>query len=555
MRTTILALTAATLLASAPAFALDQALQSAVSAPTRSAANTARDGARHPGEELAFFGVTPSATVVELWPGDSGYWTQILAPLLHDHGTLIEANGSPTGGDVDRFFVESAPFKAMLAANPAVYGKVRTAMFGGRDLTLAPAGSVDVVLTFRNLHNWMEEGETDSLLAAIHTALKPGGILGVEDHRANTKSPQDPKAKNGYVRQDYAIATIERAGFKLVGTSEMDANPRDTADWPKGVWTLPPTYELKDVDRAKYQAIGEADNFVLKFREAVALRSPDPTSGDRTATAESKVFCFFSSEEKALLSFPTPRNTPAMQIDRGDGTKLAYTLTPGRQPTLVFLPGFMSDMAGEKATMLAAHAEALGHACLLVDYSGHGRSGGQFIAGTIGRWTEDALFLIDRLTEGPIVLVGSSMGGWIALLVARARPDRMAGLLGIAAAPDFTETLMWAALDAPARARLMEDGLLRVPSAYGGEQIITRALIEDGRNHLLLGAPIGITCPIRLLHGQRDPDVPWHTALQVAERLEGADVQVTLVKDGAHRLSRAGDLALIRALAKGLLGK
>ena len=238
-----------------------------------------------------------------------------------------------------------------------------------------------------------------------------------------------------------------------------------------------------------------------------------------------------------------------MHLDRGDGVQLAYTLTPGRQPTLVFLPGFMSDMAGEKATMLAAHASELGHASLRLDYSGHGTSGGQFVHGTIGRWTEDALFLIDNVTEGPIVLVGSSMGGWIALLVARARPDRVVALIGVAAAPDFTETLMWAGMDEAARATLLQHGLLRVPSAYGGEQIITRALIEDGRDHLLLGGPIPITCPVRLLHGQQDADVPWQTALQIADRLESADVQVTLVKDAGHRLSREGDLAVLRDLA------
>ncbi len=252
--------------ACAPAFAMDQTLQNAVAAPTRSAKFTARDGARHPAEELAFFGVTPHATVVEIWPG-GGYWTQILAPLLHDHGTYVAAGGSASGGKVDQFFQVSDAFKQMLQADPAVYGNVKLAAFGGHDLTLSPPGSVDVVLTFRNLHNWMAEGETDSLLAAIHTALKPGGILGIEDHRANTRSPQDPKAENGYVRQDYAIALVEHAGFKLIGSSEMDANPRDTADWPKGVWTLPPTYALKDVDRAKYAAVGEADNFVLKFEK------------------------------------------------------------------------------------------------------------------------------------------------------------------------------------------------------------------------------------------------------------------------------------------------
>ena len=203
---------------------------------------------------------------MEIWPG-GGYWTQILAPLLHDHGTYIAATGSPDGDQPEAFFKLTDAYRQMLASDPAIYGHVRLAKFGAHDTDVAPPGSVDVVLTFRNLHNWIAEGHTDALLAAIHTALKPGGILGIEDHRANTSAPQDPKAANGYVRQDYAIALVERAGFKLAGTSEIDANPRDTADWPKGVWTLPPTLALGQVDRAKYTAIGEADNFVLKFQK------------------------------------------------------------------------------------------------------------------------------------------------------------------------------------------------------------------------------------------------------------------------------------------------
>ena len=266
MRRAMMAACTLALFASAPAFALDQAITQAVNAPTRSAKNTARDVARHPAEELAFFGVTPLSTVVEIWPG-GGYWTQILAPLLHDHGTYIAATGSPDGDETEAFFKPTDAFKQMLASDPAVYENVKLATFGVHATAMAPPGSVDVVLTFRNLHNWMEEGHTDALLAAIHTALKPGGILGIEDHRANTKTPQDPKAENGYVRQDYAIATVERAGFKLVGSSEIDANPKDTADWPKGVWTLPPTLALGQADRAKYTAIGEADNFVLKFKK------------------------------------------------------------------------------------------------------------------------------------------------------------------------------------------------------------------------------------------------------------------------------------------------
>lgn len=251
--------------ASADDAALRQAaLQKAASAPTREARFVARDGARHPVEELSFFGVTPEATVVEIWPG-GGYWTQILAPLLHDRGTYYAAMGTPDGSEDERGYALSPRFQKMLDSDAGIYGNVRLTAFGAHHPELAPAGSADVVMTFRNLHNWMAEDSVPAMLAAIHRALKPGGILGVEDHRANTKSPQDPKAANGYVRQDYAIALIEQAGFKLVGTSEIDANPRDTADWPKGVWTLPPTYALKDVDRAKYEAIGEADNFVLKF--------------------------------------------------------------------------------------------------------------------------------------------------------------------------------------------------------------------------------------------------------------------------------------------------
>ncbi len=240
-------------------------------------------------------------------------------------------------------------------------------------------------------------------------------------------------------------------------------------------------------------------------------------------------------------------------IDRGDGVELAYELGTGRGPTLVFLPGFMSDMTGDKASMLAKFASMHGHACLRLDYAGHGASGGRFEDGTIGSWTQDALFLIDKLTAGPIVLIGSSMGGWIALLVALARPDRVSALVGIAAAPDFTEELMWGNLPETARATLLEQGVLRIPSAYGGEQILTRALIEDGRSHLLLGAPIAITCPVRLLQGQQDPDVPWQTALRLAEKLESNDVLATFVKDGDHRLSRPRDLAVLRRIVSPLL--
>lgn len=241
------------------------------------------------------------------------------------------------------------------------------------------------------------------------------------------------------------------------------------------------------------------------------------------------------------------------RLDRGDGIELAWAKTPGGSPTVVFLPGFRSDMTGDKATHLAAHCAAIGQAMLRFDYSGHGASAGRFETGTIGIWAADALLAIDSLTAGPLILVGSSMGGWIALLTALARPHRVAGLIGIAAAPDFTETLMWAAMTPAERAVLARDGLLEVPSEIGGPFPITRALIEDGRRHLLLGASIALTCPVRLLHGQRDPDVPWETALRITERIAGPDVRITLVKDGDHRLSRPHDLALLTRTLDGLL--
>ena len=242
-------------------------------------------------------------------------------------------------------------------------------------------------------------------------------------------------------------------------------------------------------------------------------------------------------------------------LDRGDGTRLAYALTPGNNPTVIFLPGFRSDMTGDKATHLARLCAARGQAMLRFDYSGHGASGGRFEDGDIGQWTTDALTLIDALTPGPLVLVGSSMGGWIALLAALARPGRIAGLVGVAAAPDFTERLMWQAMTPREREQLMSEGVLHVPSQYGEPYPITRRLIEDGRRRLLLDGPIALDCPVRLLHGQRDPDVPWETALRVAERLSGTDVQVTLVKDGDHRLSRPQDLALLERVLLPLCGE
>jgi pimeloyl-ACP methyl ester carboxylesterase len=212
-------------------------------------------------------------------------------------------------------------------------------------------------------------------------------------------------------------------------------------------------------------------------------------------------------------------------------------------------------MTGDKATAVQALCQARGHASLLLDYSGHGASGGRFEDGTIGAWTRDALAVIDRVAPGPVVLVGSSMGGWIALLAALARRDRIAALVGIAAAPDFTEDLLWQALSFEQRETLMDRGVIHVPSEYGDPTPFTRALIEDGRDHLLLTGPIALDCPIRLLHGQRDPDVPWELALRIAEEVTSPDVQVTLVKDGDHRLSRPQDLALLCRTLGALIGE
>jgi pimeloyl-ACP methyl ester carboxylesterase len=212
----------------------------------------------------------------------------------------------------------------------------------------------------------------------------------------------------------------------------------------------------------------------------------------------------------------------------------------------------MSDMTGSKALSLEDFAARRGQAFLRFDYLGHGASSGRFEEGTIGRWAEDAVAALDELTEGPQVLVGSSMGGWIMLLAALARPQRVAGLLGIAAAPDFTEDLMWDAYPPEVRETLEREGVYHEPSDYGEDPYpITKALIDDGRKHLLLRAPLPITCPVRLIHGMADPDVPWELAIRLADRLESDDVEVTLVKGAGHRLSEPEDLERLgRTLAR-----
>lgn len=233
-------------------------------------------------------------------------------------------------------------------------------------------------------------------------------------------------------------------------------------------------------------------------------------------------------------------------LPRPDGTPLAYATLPGTGPTVVFLGGFRSDMEGSKALHLRDHCAATGRAFLRLDYSGHGISGGRFEDGTIGAWTEDAATVIENVAPGPLTLVGSSMGGWIALLLARRwGPARVRAVIGLAAAPDFTETLMPEAFTEADRETLARDGVLRRPSEYGDPIPITLRLLTEGKNHLLLPGPIPYEGPVRLLQGMADPDVPWRHALRIVDALPGPDTALTLIKDGDHRLSRPQDLALL----------
>jgi pimeloyl-ACP methyl ester carboxylesterase len=227
-----------------------------------------------------------------------------------------------------------------------------------------------------------------------------------------------------------------------------------------------------------------------------------------------------------------------------NGQRIAFRLTQGTGPTLVFLPGYMSDMAGSKATAVFDWASAQGRTCLLLDYSGCGESEGDFAEGKLTCWRDEVLALIDACCPGPAVLIGSSMGGWLMLLVALAQPERVAALVGIAAAPDFTD---WSYSAAEQASFLASDELVRtLSSTYEEEPMpMSRAFWESGQANLLLGQPIALTCPVRLLQGQEDAEVPWEQALKLVAALHSADVQVTLIKDGDHRLSRDADIALL----------
>ena len=239
-------------------------IQQAISGSHRNPENKARDQYRHPRETLEFFAVTENMGVVEIWPG-GGWYTEILAPLLKKHGKLYTAHFA-SDSSVPYFQNSLQKFKKKISSDPANYNAViLTELQPPEKLTIAPAGTVDAVLTFRNVHNWMKNGQAESVFKAMYAALKPGGILGVVEHRNPAGTKQDTHAESGYVTEDYVIALANSAGFKLLAKSEINANAKDTADHPKGVWTLPPTLRLKAIDREKYLAMGESDRMTLKF--------------------------------------------------------------------------------------------------------------------------------------------------------------------------------------------------------------------------------------------------------------------------------------------------
>jgi pimeloyl-ACP methyl ester carboxylesterase len=243
--------------------------------------------------------------------------------------------------------------------------------------------------------------------------------------------------------------------------------------------------------------------------------------------------------------------TSTETLEHGAGRRIAIRRRPGRGPTLIFLPGYMSDMEGGKATALDAWAAGEKRAMVRFDYGGCGASGGEFEAQSLDDWVGDALAVVEGI-DGPVVLVGSSMGGWLMLLAALARPERIAGLVGIAAAPDFTD---WGYSE-DEKSRIREEGRIEQPSPYGDAPTVTsRAFWESGQRRLLLGGEIAIDCPVRLLHGQADADVPWRIALSLAEGLRSADVQTILIKDGDHRLSRERDISLLIATVRALVEK
>ncbi|MEH2530564.1 pimeloyl-ACP methyl ester carboxylesterase [Bradyrhizobium sp. AZCC 1588] len=260
--------------------------------------------------------------------------------------------------------------------------------------------------------------------------------------------------------------------------------------------------------------------------------------------------------DSATNSAPIDQEPTFIEVGEADARRrIAVRARAGSGPGLFWLGGFNSDMRGTKALALDAWAAEHGRACIRFDYSGHGESGGAFVDGTIGRWLEESVAVFEQFCRGPQVVIGSSMGGWLALLLARAIAEReaaqanLAGLVLIAPAPDFTEQLMWNSFSDEVREEIRTKGVWMRPSEYGdgAPYPITRALIEEGRNHLLLGSAIEVGCPVRILQGAQDPDVPWQHAFALAHRLPAEDVVLTMIQDGDHRLSRPQDIARIIA--------
>lgn len=250
----------------------DADLQQWIDGPQRSDRNRQRDPARKPAETLAFFGLKADQTVVEIWPSVGAWWFEILAPYLHDRGRYIGAlhagAHNPAAAKAEHDAIE-----ARIASRPDLYGKVEIAHSPGLVETVKP-GSVDLLLTFLNLHNWITDGNAEEVIREFHAVLKPGGTLGIVDHRGRADVSQADQLKTGYLREDDTIALIERVGFRLVARSEIGANPRDSKNYPEGVWSLPPSLRLKDVDREKYLTIGESDKFTLKFVKVGDLKNP-----------------------------------------------------------------------------------------------------------------------------------------------------------------------------------------------------------------------------------------------------------------------------------------
>jgi pimeloyl-ACP methyl ester carboxylesterase len=282
--------------------------------------------------------------------------------------------------------------------------------------------------------------------------------------------------------------------------------------------------------------------------------SPDRPTVDRSGVLTDKA----ADKSSGTMTNSAPNDQEPAFIEVGEGSgsrRIAVRARTGSAPGLIWLGGFNSDMRGTKALALEEWAAKNGRACVRFDYSGHGESGGAFIDGTIGRWLEESVAVFEQFCRGPQVVIGSSMGGWMALLLARAIANRaaasasLAGLVLIAPAPDFTEQLMWNGFSPDIREEITTKGVWMRPSEYGDgtPYPITRALIEEGRNHLLLGSAIEVGCPVRILQGAQDPDVPWQHAFALAHRLPAEDVVMTMIQDGDHRLSRPQDIARILA--------